>query len=292
MAQNSWRPLLACPHCRAALEGGEPLLTCGVCSETFTFENEVAWFLGQTESERARLSSPDGQAMVAGYRQPNSWVTFLRKIISSEYFPGTAWRKAKAQALEMPGPILIVGSGITRYERAIHLDLDDFPGVDLVADAHAIPLQENSVDAVVCEVVLEHANEPMKILAEVRRVLKPGGRLFFVVPFVFPYHGHPSDYRRWSREGLAQDFHFLDDLDIGVMGGPCSSMVNLLSEWAYVLTGLKFPKGYTLVKGGATALLFPLKFLDLVVNQFPEAHRLASTLYVAGQMRKSKSESS
>lgn len=284
MAKTTWAHLLACPRCKAALLDESAALICGSCKAQYAWQGEVAWFLESSESERQQLATPDGQAMVAGYRQPKAWISALRKVISSEYFPGKAWRLAKKKALSVAGQVLVVGSGITRYEGALHLDLDDFPGVDLVADAHAIPLKDASVDAVVCEVVLEHAHQPKHILQEVQRVLKPGGRLFFVVPFVFPYHGHPADYRRWSKEGLAQDFSFLEALEVGVMGGPCSSMVNLLSEWAYVLSGLRFPRGYTLIKGGFTALLFPLKFIDIVANRFPEAHRLASTLYVAGRM--------
>ena len=33
-----------------------------------------------------------------------------------------------------------------------------------------------------------------------------GGRFFFIAPFVFPFHGHPSDFRRWSRQGIEAEF--------------------------------------------------------------------------------------
>ena len=59
-------------------------------------------------------------------------------------------------------------------------------------------------------------------------------------------------------------------------------MVNLLTEWIYIISGLAFPKGYVAIKGLATAVLFPLKFADVLINRFPEAHRLASTLYITG----------
>jgi len=234
------------------------------------------------------LATTDGKNMVSGYRQPSRLLQALRRVISSEYFPGKAWRAAKENTLAHGPNTLILGSGVTRYSGAIHLDLDDFPGVDVVADAHELPFRDGSLDAVVCEVVLEHAAQPLRILAETKRVLKPGGRIFFVVPFVFPYHGHPADYRRWSRQGLEMDFAEFSNLEIGIMGGPCSSMVNLLSEWAYTLSGLPFPKGYTWIKGGVTACLFPIKFLDALVNRFPEAHRLASTLYVTGEWNGTK----
>jgi len=175
---------------------------------------------------------------------------------------------------------LVVGSGVTRYPDATHLDLDAFPGVDIIADATRIPFKEATFDAVLCEVVLEHVHQPQEVIAEALRVLKPGGSCFFIAPFLFPFHGHPSDYRRWSVEGLKVEFSAFDKIETGIHGGPSSGLVNLLSEWIYILTGFKYPKGYTLFKGGATALLFPLKFMDIILNRFPEAHRMASTLYL------------
>jgi SAM-dependent methyltransferase len=155
--------------------------------------------------------------------------------------------------------------------------------VDLVADAHRLPFRDDSVPAAVCETVLEHVAEPDRIIGEAHRVLKPGGHFFFIVPFVFPFHGQPNDFQRWSREGLRQAFAAFDEVEVGIHGGPCSALVNLLSEWAFVVTGLRFPRGYVAIKGLATALLFPLKFLDLIANRLPEAHRMAATLYVSGR---------
>ena len=283
-AMPDWYVLLACPKCKEPIQPQGKSLVCEACAAHYEVGLNAVWMLPGTPSDRQRLESTDGQVMVSGYRQPNRLLKALRHLISSEYFPGKAWRAAKARTLANGPNTLILGSGVTRYPNAIHLDLDDFPGVDVVADAHSLPFRDGCMDGVVCEVVLEHAAQPLRILCETQRVLKPGGRFFFVVPFVFPYHGHPADYRRWSKQGLEQDFSAFSNLEIGIMGGPCSSMVNLWSEWAYTLSGLRFPKGYTLIKGGATALLFPIKFLDALVNRFPEAHRLASTLYIAGQL--------
>lgn len=283
MQEAGWVQLLICPICNSGKPEDVSALRCATCGNLFARKGNTWWFLEGGSSDRNRLETSDGKVMVAGYRTPSRWLKVFRKVITSEFFPGKSWRIAKKKVLEGGGNTLVIGSGVTHYANAIHLDLDDFPGVDVVADAHALPFQSESLDAVVCEVVLEHAHHPQQILLETERVLKPGGEIFFVVPFVFPFHGHPADYRRWSRQGLEKDFCFLEKLEVGIMGGPCSSMVNLLSEWAYVMTGMRFPKGYTLVKGGVTAMLSPLKFFDLFVNKFPEAHRLASTLYVYGR---------
>ncbi len=52
----------------------------------------------------------------------------------------------------------------------------------IVGDAHKLPFPANSFDAVVALEVLEHVFDPLKVLSEVKRVLKPHGYAVFLVP--------------------------------------------------------------------------------------------------------------
>ena len=54
-------------------------------------------------------------------------------------------------------------------------------------DVEALGLPSSSLDLVLSCDVLEHVNEPQAALAEIFRVLRPGGRLLFTVPFMFHY---------------------------------------------------------------------------------------------------------
>ncbi len=54
------------------------------------------------------------------------------------------------------------------------------PVVLLSADAHELPLADGSVDAVLCACVLCSVARPPRALAELRRVLVPGGRLLLL----------------------------------------------------------------------------------------------------------------
>ncbi|MCI0401859.1 MAG: class I SAM-dependent methyltransferase [Gammaproteobacteria bacterium] len=73
---------------------------------------------------------------------------------------------------------------------------------DLFADAQALPLRDVSVDCVVLLDVLEHLPRPEVCMREIRRVLRPGGKLVLQVPFIYPIHDAPLDFYRWTRFGL------------------------------------------------------------------------------------------
>jgi 2-polyprenyl-3-methyl-5-hydroxy-6-metoxy-1,4-benzoquinol methylase len=52
----------------------------------------------------------------------------------------------------------------------------------VVADAHKLPFKSRNFDTVVALEVLEHVFEPVKVLQEIKRVLKPKGYVVFLVP--------------------------------------------------------------------------------------------------------------
>ncbi len=62
--------------------------------------------------------------------------------------------------------------------------------------APAIPLADASFDAVICSLSLEYLTQPAAVLAEVRRVLRPGGRC--VIGFSHRYFP-PKAIRLWTR---------------------------------------------------------------------------------------------
>jgi ubiquinone/menaquinone biosynthesis C-methylase UbiE len=71
------------------------------------------------------------------------------------------------------------------------------PVTFIEASAEAIPLDEHSVDTVVMTWTLCSIPEAVAALAEMRRVLRPGGRLMFVE------HGQAPDARvRWWQDRL------------------------------------------------------------------------------------------
>lgn len=55
-------------------------------------------------------------------------------------------------------------------------------GIFIVANAHKLPFKDNFFDGVFCLEVLEHVEEPNKVLKEIKRVLKSGGYGIVLVP--------------------------------------------------------------------------------------------------------------
>lgn len=89
----------------------------------------------------------------------------------------------------------------SRGARYLGADIDGTP--DILIDAQgALPLADESVDFVVSFQVLEHVRDVAGYLSTIRRVLRTGGSMFLSTHGVWPYHPHPTDYWRWTREGL------------------------------------------------------------------------------------------
>jgi SAM-dependent methyltransferase len=85
------------------------------------------------------------------------------------------------------------GKGFTLS--SANIDTDQDPDYLLDGDGK-IPTEAEAFDAVISLNTFEHIYQLGAALSEIRRVLKPGGRLIFIVPFIFRVHAHPNDYHR------------------------------------------------------------------------------------------------
>ncbi|MFA6463633.1 MAG: class I SAM-dependent methyltransferase [Candidatus Paceibacterota bacterium] len=114
--------------------------------------------------------------------------------------------------------ILDVGCGSKPYK--IFFEKNNYVGIDIKEDSDAddvkipekfydglnIPYNDNSFDFIICTQVLEHAIDPDKLLKECNRVLKQNGIIFLTMPFVYPEHAIPYDFRRFTSYGHRKIF--------------------------------------------------------------------------------------
>lgn len=64
------------------------------------------------------------------------------------------------------------------------------------------PFNDNEFDTVILSDVLEHIAEPEKLVLEISRIMKKGGKLLLNVPFYYPLHETPYDYYRYTEFAL------------------------------------------------------------------------------------------
>jgi SAM-dependent methyltransferase len=129
--------------------------------------------------------------------------------------PLVAWLRERAPALEREYGryrVLDVGSGIKPYypffERhaASYVGVDLGPGADLQGTVESLPVDDASFDVVLCTQVLEHCADPPAAVAELRRVVRRGGRVLASTHGVQVYHPAPEDLWRWTHTGLERLF--------------------------------------------------------------------------------------
>lgn len=89
--------------------------------------------------------------------------------------------------------------GVTGYTA---LDVEPHPQVDIVADALNSGLPDARFDTIISNQVMEHVRRPWVMVQEAARMLRSGGHAILTVPFLVPYHAHPSDYFRFTDQGM------------------------------------------------------------------------------------------
>jgi len=135
------------------------------------------------------------------------------------------WMTEQACRVPEGSRVLDVGAGSSPYRRLFaHCDyrtqdfaqLEDeqlrhggYGPIDYVSDATAIPVPDASFDLVLCTEMLEHVPEPIRVVRELARVLKPGGRLLLTAPLGSglhqePYHFYGGYTPYWYEKFLAE----------------------------------------------------------------------------------------
>jgi SAM-dependent methyltransferase len=110
--------------------------------------------------------------------------------------------------------LLDVGCGAKPYEPLFAVYASSYVGVDPVDNPRAelkgpvedLPVEDGAFDVVLCNQVLEHCDDPVKAVTELRRVTASGGRVLVTTHGVMPYHPSPTDYWRWTHAGLEKLF--------------------------------------------------------------------------------------
>jgi SAM-dependent methyltransferase len=109
------------------------------------------------------------------------------------------------------------------------------PNVNFIADGHAIPLLDNSVDLVIIQAVLEHVFDPVHVVGECYRVIKQEGLVYAETPFLQHVHEGAYDFTRFTVLGQRILFKKFDTISMGFVSGVGQSFLWSLE---YFVSGL------------------------------------------------------
>jgi len=165
-----------------------------------------------------RLVSPSGET----YPLVNGKPILVRTILDWHLAPPPDNKVSRNIGEFIPGDryagpdsvILHLGSGDvpSRDPRVISMDVLPCPNVDVVCEAEALPFRDASIDYVESGAVFEHLHDPWAAIAEVKRVLKPGGIFRIDTAFMQGYHGFPGHFYNMTPQAV--ETHLAGDYDL------------------------------------------------------------------------------
>ena len=146
-------------------------------------------------------------------------------------------------------------SGINRYgnlfpkiTKYLTLDIKSECKPDIIASIDNIPLENDSIDSIICTQVIGDVVDPSKVIKEFYRVVRPGGVVLLSESFMNEIHGEPFDYWRFTSYGLKNLFESngFNIVKLEQVGGFFSVMAQ--NQIRYLIERLKLNNGRLLAK--------------------------------------------
>ncbi|MBI5248901.1 MAG: class I SAM-dependent methyltransferase [Desulfomonile tiedjei] len=270
--------IVRCPACYGSLVISAPDISCTVCGSNYTFESNCPILMTPEDREHLNrfLATHASQTVPSANSRIRRWL----------FPPGPCYDPRRPERMarlwsrfDSSSVIVDVGAQSARLrEDVVTVDLAPFAGVDVVGNAHRLPIGDNSVDLIINTGVLEHVEDADSVVAEFHRVLRPGGLVYTEIPFMQGYHPDPADFMRLTYSGLNRTFRQFHIEEMDVSSGPFSGLAWVVREvlasifngtgtftWAWMMSGW---------------LTFWLKYLDRWTVSKPFSHRVASSYYV------------
>lgn len=153
-----------------------------------------------------------------------------RKYLSPAFY-GQTRAIERMFAAHLAGDVIDLGCGVMPYAEILPPAVTGYLGVDL---AHGVGkphlygdvqdlamVRDGCCDAVICLEVLEHVPEPKHAVAEIARILRPGGVAILSVPHLSRLHEIPYDFYRYTEYGLRHLLQAagMETIDLEIRGG-------------------------------------------------------------------------
>ncbi len=205
--------VLACPICRAAVRQERDLVVCTGCARTYPCAQGVPVMLADSADADSEYEGDLG--VRPGYSRWKERIV-IKSLIDEH-------------------PVLDFGAGRQALDDPciIRMDIKRSPYVDVVGDAMSLPFADDSMAFVFGGAVMEHVPDPPRVIAELYRVVRPGGYVYADWSFMTAYHGYPHHYFNATINGIRKAFERFTVLDVGVapFHGPAFALRSVLQTY-------------------------------------------------------------
>jgi SAM-dependent methyltransferase len=263
--------VLTCPSCRAPIDDD---LTCASCGTVGRWRGNQLDFGGFADEE-LRSDPLNRLKELVKRRFGKLYPAAINSL--SPVRPSWTIARPFLRTFDLDRELVAdLGAGTHRHDpRVICADGGSYQNIDIITDLRRLPLADGSLAGAMSIAVLEHVPDPANHIAEIHRLLAPGGRLLCFVPFMQPFHASPYDYQRYTQVGLAEQFPGFEVLSVKVGAGPTSGMLWVLQEWLAIVLSFGSMRLYRMIQP-LTWILSPLKLLDVLLSRHPAAPVIAS----------------
>jgi SAM-dependent methyltransferase/uncharacterized protein YbaR (Trm112 family) len=290
--------ILACPHCKSSISPRSKEVICDVCGSSYQVVSDVPILIKKDSPVFDWYDPTRATTYTEDTRLRNLFKLFRRALRPSQRVWTRRSQQVITKMLKDKNPdaaesnVVLIGSGLEPvyrrllqpYKNIICCGLAHRGETDVCCDICDLPLLQNHIDLIFSSSVLEHVYDPERAVAEMFRVLKPGGYVYAEIPFIRAYHMIPVDYQRYTIAGIENLFkrQGFVTLDKGICSGPFTGLALFLTD---ITKGMLSFNRYiqTAAYLGLSILLHPIKYLDRLVENAKWAEVNACNFYYLGK---------